>query len=107
VESLANKSDIMTKNLQLKLFEENSKNLLEGNIMHKVMTMIIKDVNSSQRENILSHISKFGIGFDLDQHGNTPNPTGTEARNIEKVNKQDLQEEDNKPIPMTDFLYFV
>jgi hypothetical protein len=48
-----------------------------------------------------SHISNFGIGFDLDQHGNRPNPTGTEAKIIKKVIKQDLQEEDNIHITMT------
>ena len=56
-----------------------------------------------------SHISKFGIGFDLDQHRNTPNPTGkkivkysdaklrvlTLNSEIEKVHKQDLQGKDN------------
>ena len=56
-----------------------------------------------------SHISKFGIGFDLDQHRNTPNPTGKKIieysvsnpriqavnSEIEKVYKQDLQGKDN------------
>jgi hypothetical protein len=109
VDTASNKSDIMTKNLPLRNFEENSKDLLEGNIMHEVMTITSGDVNANQRENDSSHISKFGIGFDLDQHRNTPNPTGkkiieysvsksriqTVNSEIEKVYKQDLQGKDN------------
>jgi hypothetical protein len=62
----------------------------------------------------LSHISKFGIGFDLDQHQNTPNPTSKKIveysdskfrvfssnSEIEKVHKQNLQENDNIHINM-------
>jgi hypothetical protein len=56
-----------------------------------------------------SHISKFGIGFDLDQHRNTPNPTSkkivkysdckltvqTVNSEIEKIHKQELQGKDD------------
>lgn len=56
VDTKENKSDIMTKNLPVKTFEKDGKNLLDGNIMHEVHSLGLNN-DRRTRENVSSHNS--------------------------------------------------
>ena len=56
VDTKQNKSDILTKNLPVKTFEKDGKNILDGNILHEVLNIELNN-DRKTRENVSSHKS--------------------------------------------------
>jgi hypothetical protein len=83
VKSNDNMSDIMTKNLPVKIFKRDGKELLEGNILHEVLN-IEEDVAKNKRENDSRYKPKCEDSFVLSQHAGLENMTEHKERKLNK-----------------------